>query len=189
MAGVLGTTGTRRESAKAHSLDGSKDLLRFRATCRPAQTTWGSHCDWVLETANNRDQKSTTIEDSIWRSISPRGMGTIYPLKKHYSPFGVVYLYTQAPFSATSEPGDQQSFKSSGCRFVSVILSCFSCPIYHVQRSQLISVICSPLIQSKMAILFSGGLDCTTLALLAHSHIPLTESIDLVNVAFEMPNR
>ncbi|KAI9617357.1 hypothetical protein KEM48_004809 [Puccinia striiformis f. sp. tritici PST-130] len=27
--------------------------------------------------------------------------------------------------------------------------------------------------------------DCTTLALLAHSHIPLTESIDLVNVAFE----
>ncbi|KAI9616309.1 hypothetical protein KEM48_005223 [Puccinia striiformis f. sp. tritici PST-130] len=42
---------------------------------------------------------------------------------------------------------------------------------------------------SKMAILFSGGLDCTTLALLAHSHIPLTESIDLVNVAFEMPNR
>ncbi|POW01141.1 hypothetical protein PSHT_12714 [Puccinia striiformis] len=142
------------------------DLLRFRATCRPAQTTWGSHCDWVLETANNRDQKSTTIEDSIWRSISPRGMGTIYPLKKHYSPFGVVYLYTQAPFSATSEPGDQQSFKSSGCRFI-----------------------CSPLIQSKMAILFSGGLDCTTLALLAHSHIPLTESIDLVNVAFEMPNR
>ncbi|KNE99438.1 hypothetical protein PSTG_07365 [Puccinia striiformis f. sp. tritici PST-78] len=38
---------------------------------------------------------------------------------------------------------------------------------------------------SKVAILFSGGLDCTTLALLAHSHIPLTESIDLVNVAFE----
>ncbi|POV97627.1 hypothetical protein PSTT_14949 [Puccinia striiformis] len=67
---------------------------------------------------------------------------------------------------------------------------CFSCPICHVQRSQLISVICSlssrtDAHDSKVAILFSGGLDCTTLALLAHSHIPLTESIDLVNVAFE----
>ncbi|KAA1065365.1 hypothetical protein PGT21_013601 [Puccinia graminis f. sp. tritici] len=40
---------------------------------------------------------------------------------------------------------------------------------------------------SKVAILFSGGLDCTTLAFLAHFHIPLTESIDLINVAFENP--
>ncbi|OAV96015.1 hypothetical protein, variant [Puccinia triticina 1-1 BBBD Race 1] len=40
---------------------------------------------------------------------------------------------------------------------------------------------------SKVAILFSGGLDCTTLAFLAHFHVPLGESIDLVNVAFENP--
>ncbi|PLW16246.1 hypothetical protein PCASD_18112 [Puccinia coronata f. sp. avenae] len=37
----------------------------------------------------------------------------------------------------------------------------------------------------QVAILFSGGLDCTTLALMAHFHMPLTETIDLVNVAFE----
>jgi len=37
----------------------------------------------------------------------------------------------------------------------------------------------------NIAILFSGGLDCTTLALMAHLQVPLTESIDLINVAFE----
>ncbi|CAH7690987.1 hypothetical protein PPACK8108_LOCUS26512 [Phakopsora pachyrhizi] len=38
---------------------------------------------------------------------------------------------------------------------------------------------------SKVTVLFSGVLDCTTIALLAHSHIPPSESIDLLNVAFE----
>ncbi|KAF2263316.1 hypothetical protein CC78DRAFT_534092 [Lojkania enalia] len=40
---------------------------------------------------------------------------------------------------------------------------------------------------AKIAILFSGGLDCTVLARLAHDLVPLTESIDLLNVAFENP--
>lgn len=41
--------------------------------------------------------------------------------------------------------------------------------------------------EASVAVLFSGGLDCTTLALLAHQHIPAHESIDLINVAFENP--
>lgn len=41
--------------------------------------------------------------------------------------------------------------------------------------------------ESKVAILFSGGLDCTTLAMMAHLHLPPTEPIDLINVAFENP--
>lgn len=40
---------------------------------------------------------------------------------------------------------------------------------------------------SKLAILFSGGVDCTTIARLAHDHLPLSEPIDLLNVAFENP--
>lgn len=40
---------------------------------------------------------------------------------------------------------------------------------------------------SKIAILFSGGLDCTLLARLAHNLLPLNERIDLLNVAFENP--
>lgn len=35
--------------------------------------------------------------------------------------------------------------------------------------------------------MFSGGLDCICLAALASQHLPNTESIDLLNVAFENP--
>lgn len=40
---------------------------------------------------------------------------------------------------------------------------------------------------TKIAILFSGGLDCTVLARIAHDILPLAESIDLLNVAFQNP--
>ena len=40
---------------------------------------------------------------------------------------------------------------------------------------------------AKLAVLFSGGLDCTVLARLAHEQLPLDEPIDLLNVAFENP--
>ncbi|CAO3614841.1 unnamed protein product [Cunninghamella echinulata] len=39
----------------------------------------------------------------------------------------------------------------------------------------------------RIAILFSGGLDCICLAALVHQLIPITETIDLLNVAFENP--
>lgn len=40
---------------------------------------------------------------------------------------------------------------------------------------------------AKVAILFSGGLDCTLLARITHNILPLDEPIDLINVAFENP--
>ncbi|EXJ77777.1 hypothetical protein A1O3_10006 [Capronia epimyces CBS 606.96] len=40
---------------------------------------------------------------------------------------------------------------------------------------------------AKVAILFSGGLDCTLLARLVHDILPPDEAIDLLNVAFENP--
>ncbi|KAF3003701.1 hypothetical protein E8E13_008960 [Curvularia kusanoi] len=40
---------------------------------------------------------------------------------------------------------------------------------------------------AKVAVLFSGGLDCTILARLCHDLLPLNEDIDLLNVAFENP--
>jgi asparagine synthetase B (glutamine-hydrolysing) len=45
----------------------------------------------------------------------------------------------------------------------------------------------SPGADAKVAVLFSGGLDCTLLARLAHDALPKHESIDLINVAFENP--
>ena len=40
---------------------------------------------------------------------------------------------------------------------------------------------------TRLAVLFSGGLDCTLLARLLHDILPPTEPIDLLNVAFENP--
>ncbi|RDL41907.1 Adenine nucleotide alpha hydrolases-like protein [Venustampulla echinocandica] len=39
----------------------------------------------------------------------------------------------------------------------------------------------------RVAVLFSGGLDCTVLARLAHELLPSNHEIDLINVAFENP--
>ncbi|EJP63789.1 asparagine synthase [Beauveria bassiana ARSEF 2860] len=41
--------------------------------------------------------------------------------------------------------------------------------------------------QASVAVLFSGGLDCTVLARLAHNLLPKDQQIDLLNVAFENP--
>ncbi|CAG8632941.1 9355_t:CDS:2, partial [Acaulospora colombiana] len=38
-----------------------------------------------------------------------------------------------------------------------------------------------------ITVLFSGGIDSTVVAFLAHRHLPVTEPIDLLNVAFENP--
>ena len=40
---------------------------------------------------------------------------------------------------------------------------------------------------ASLAVLFSGGLDCTVLARLASDMIPADQVIDLLNVAFENP--
>jgi asparagine synthetase B (glutamine-hydrolysing) len=40
---------------------------------------------------------------------------------------------------------------------------------------------------TRVAILFSGGLDCSVLAWLIHTLLPPHEPIDLINVAFENP--
>lgn len=39
----------------------------------------------------------------------------------------------------------------------------------------------------RVAVLFSGGLDCTVLARMAHDILPSDQQIDLINVAFENP--
>lgn len=41
----------------------------------------------------------------------------------------------------------------------------------------------------RVAVLFSGGLDSTALARLAHDLVPPDQGIDLINVAFENPRR
>ncbi|KAI0321107.1 asparagine synthase-domain-containing protein [Amylostereum chailletii] len=46
-----------------------------------------------------------------------------------------------------------------------------------------------PYSPGRLAVLFSGGIDSTMLAFLAHRHVPIDEPIDLLNVAFENPRK
>jgi asparagine synthetase B (glutamine-hydrolysing) len=41
--------------------------------------------------------------------------------------------------------------------------------------------------KANIAVLFSGGLDCTVLARMCHDLLPISETLDLLNVAFENP--
>ncbi|KAF8349883.1 asparagine synthase-domain-containing protein [Amanita rubescens] len=49
--------------------------------------------------------------------------------------------------------------------------------------------ICGSRTQGRVAVLFSGGIDSAVIAYLAHKHVPMHESIDLLNVAFENPRK
>lgn len=40
---------------------------------------------------------------------------------------------------------------------------------------------------TRVAVLFSGGLDCTVLARMSHELLPPDQAVDLLNVAFENP--
>ncbi|KAF7972688.1 hypothetical protein HWV62_17250 [Athelia sp. TMB] len=43
--------------------------------------------------------------------------------------------------------------------------------------------------QARVAVLFSGGIDCTILAFFASQNLPIEEPIDLLNVAFDNPRK
>lgn len=60
------------------------------------------------------------------------------------------------------------------------------CRVQHVREAVELSS-SSPESNARIAILFSGGLDCTILARLCHDLLPPNQSIDLLNVAFENP--
>ncbi|KAF8634020.1 hypothetical protein AX15_001188 [Amanita polypyramis BW_CC] len=67
---------------------------------------------------------------------------------------------------------------------------------YHLSRSVELQVNNIPtrcesssVIQARVAVLFSGGIDSSIIAYFAHKHLPVHEPIDLLNVAFENPRK
>ncbi|OCH96623.1 hypothetical protein OBBRIDRAFT_809107 [Obba rivulosa] len=66
--------------------------------------------------------------------------------------------------------------------------------LHHLDRSVMLRVRNIPRVgiregQARVAVLFSGGIDSTMLAFLAHRHVDPSEPIDLLNVAFENPRK
>ena len=71
----------------------------------------------------------------------------------------------------------------------------FRTKFYHALQLRVLNIPSTPVDDSqpalvstpKIAVLFSGGLDCTLIARISHDLLPFGETIDLLNVAFENP--
>jgi len=71
------------------------------------------------------------------------------------------------------------------CRYFFLIIILYSFKCVNLQISNNLRSGC---VHSKVAVLFSGGLDSAVVAVLAHFCIPIQHSIDLINVAFTYAN-
>ncbi|SPO27636.1 uncharacterized protein UTRI_04328_B [Ustilago trichophora] len=82
------------------------------------------------------------------------------------------------PTTADTDPADAPTSAQVHQGFLSVLSESVRRRVTNIDTDQ-------PATEAHVAILFSGGLDCTTLALLADRYVPQEQPIDLLNVGFE----
>ncbi|SPO32584.1 uncharacterized protein UTRI_04328 [Ustilago trichophora] len=104
------------------------------------------------------------------------------PIPRLTSRFTSPLLLREHRPSSTSFTGttEDNGFTSAQVRqgFLSVLSDSVRRRVTNIDTDQ-------PATEARVAILFSGGLDCTTLALLADRYVPPDQPIDLLNVGFE----
>ncbi|KAK7463808.1 hypothetical protein VKT23_007146 [Stygiomarasmius scandens] len=128
-----------------------------------------------LEGSENMD---ASFEDCL--SFLPRQSGS-----KHHK-------YATPPRLNQNFPGDESARIGALDTIPDWLQSTVDDLIQHLDRSVMLRVQNIPPTQpgqSRLAVLFSGGIDSTVITLLAHRHIPIDEPIDLLNVAFENPRK
>ena len=72
-------------------------------------------------------------------------------------------------------------------KFLQILASALSIRTRTIPLTQAHLKGCTTTNDTRLAILFSGGLDCSVMAWLIHTLLPPNEAIDLINVAFENP--
>ncbi|KAJ9480001.1 Asparagine synthetase domain-containing protein [Pseudozyma hubeiensis] len=115
---------------------------------------------------------------SLWLIDLLQTPTTPQPLPRHISRFNSLLLLREL------QPADQQ--QHSLLRSPDQIRQDFLAVLSESVRRRVTNINTDqPADEAHVAILFSGGLDCTTLALLADRHVPKKQPIDLLNVGFE----
>ncbi len=104
------------------------------------------------------------------------------PLPRHTSNFTSRLLLRELrpsqPNKQSASSLPQQDIDDFRATFLSVLAESVRKRVTNINTDQ-------PANEAHVAVLFSGGLDCTTLALLADRYVPSEQPIDLLNVGFE----
>jgi asparagine synthetase B (glutamine-hydrolysing) len=137
--------------------------------------------------AHERDASVCSIVD---RNIVPEAMNQRDLLKDN--PFDHVPSFTNVSDTCEIEqermPRIPHTLGSLSLSFSTIHIQAAETLLQHLSTAvrrrviNLSSLVSTP--SSRVAVLFSGGLDSVILAALSHFHIPIEETIDLINVSF-----
>ncbi|KAL8771123.1 MAG: hypothetical protein Q9209_003294 [Squamulea sp. 1 TL-2023] len=132
----------------------------------------------------------------IWTEVEANGIYVISaettkelkPLESHIAwPVTEDQPSVLSLYKHNSRPGSSQASE------LGISVPTVDALLKNLQSSLAIRVLAIPSLPSntiasaKVAILFSGGLDCTLIARIVHDLLPQDQDIDLLNVAFENP--
>lgn len=166
---------------------GRRSLLLYRSpSSRSMAITSVASRDLLSLGTNGTAQEATLSEvpcSSLWSidllhdPISPQ------PVQRHTSRFTSPFLLKE--LRQPSDHPDELSRESSPSNAAEVRAAFLSVLSESVRRRVTNINTDQPVDEAHVAVLFSGGLDCTTLALLADRYVPLEQPIDLLNVGFE----
>ncbi|KAI5479249.1 asparagine synthase (glutamine-hydrolyzing) [Pseudohyphozyma bogoriensis] len=172
--------------AKTHKLYFARDPLGRRSLLlhKPSATS-----PFLLLSSN---APSSTYALSEWEELGAEAVYS-YDLGEMLNDTGVIYPFDRL-LTTHPDPSDRLASDETGLP----ILTPAYTTLLHQFHSELSSSILkrvSPVPHTpldphaRIAVLFSGGIDCSMLALLADQVLKPGETIDLINVAFENPRK
>ncbi|OAA59097.1 asparagine synthase [Niveomyces insectorum RCEF 264] len=96
------------------------------------------------------------------------------------------------PFNTSTEPSPEAggvlcAESPSVQQLLDELAASLRLRVLHVPRPPPLDNAATGTTDTRIAVLFSGGLDCTVLARMSHDLLPPAQGMDLINVAFENP--
>jgi asparagine synthetase B (glutamine-hydrolysing) len=146
--------------------------------------------NFVLSTiSGQQDQGWVEVEADGIYSLDLRSFHESYQKKEPYTPMCLPYTSSPNTITSTSQPLSSSTSPLSASSPAVAQIEVLLRDSLHLRIS---NIPAHPGLEpdfpaASLAILFSGGLDCTLLARLSHEILDPTQPIDLLNVAFENP--
>ena len=160
---------------------GRRSLLLHRTAASSSIAIVSVASDGLLSAAQEEDSGATLTElacASLWTLDLGSDPTSPQPLPRLPSRFTSPLLLNELRPSTPAPVTDASSPAQVRAAFLAVLSESVRRRVTNIHTEQ-------PADEAHVAVLFSGGLDCTTLALLADRYVPEGQPIDLLNVGFE----